>query len=53
MSELVFIKKLVKAWDPDFTKVTPEESRQIAEAKKSGFIVDSDIDWNDLSAFSS
>ena len=24
-----FIKKLVKAWDPDFTKVTPEEAQRI------------------------
>ena len=23
-----FIKKLVKAWDPDFTKVTPEETKR-------------------------
>ena len=39
-----FIKKLVKAGDPDFTKVTPEE------AEESGFVADSDIDWDHLSA---
>ena len=43
-----FIKKLVKAWDPDFTKVTPEEASAIAEAEKSGFIDEADIDWDDL-----
>ena len=37
-----FIKKLVLAWDPDFTKVTPEEAEQ------SGFINESDIDWDNL-----
>lgn len=42
------IKKLVRAWDPDFTKVTPEEARQIAEAEKSGFIDEDEIDWNNL-----
>lgn len=44
-----FIKKLVKAWDPDFTKVTPEEERQIEAAEKSGFIAEDDIDWDNLS----
>lgn len=43
-----FIKKLVKAWDPDFTKVTPEESREIAEAEASGFVDETEIDWNNL-----
>lgn len=45
-----FIKKLVKAWDPDFTKVTPEEARQIGAAEQSGFIAEEDIDWDDLDA---
>lgn len=44
-----FIKKLVKAWDPDFTKVTPEEAKRIETAENSGFIADSDIDWDNLS----
>lgn len=43
-----FIKKLVKAWDPDFTKVTPEEAQRIQAAEESGFIADSDIDWDHL-----
>lgn len=45
-----FIKKLVKAWDPDFTKVTPEEEKQIEAAEKSGFIAEDDINWDNLSA---
>ena len=44
-----FIKKLVLAWDPDFTKVTEEEAKQLEEAEKSGFVDESDIDWNNLS----
>ena len=44
-----FIKKLVRAWDPDFTKVTPEEARQIAQAEESGFVDEDEIDWDDLS----
>lgn len=46
-----FIKKLVRAWDPDFTKVTPEEARRIEDAENSGFIADSEIDWDNLGAF--
>lgn len=45
-----FIKKLVRAWDPDFTKVTPEEARRIEAAESSGFVADSDIDWDNLGA---
>jgi hypothetical protein len=31
---LEFIKKLVLAWDPDFTKVTSSEREELAEAEK-------------------
>lgn len=41
-----FIKKLVLAWDPDYTKLTAEEARQLDEAEQSGFVDDSEIDWS-------
>ena len=47
-----FIKRLVKAWDPDFTKVTPDEATRIATAERSGFVNESDIDWDNLEAYS-
>ena len=44
------IKKLVLAWDPDFTKVTPEESKYLEEAEhnfENGDIVSHDeINWD-------
>ena len=43
-----FIKKLVLAWDPDFTKVTPEEAKRMEEAEKSGFVDADQIDWETL-----
>jgi len=43
-----FVKRLVLAWDPDFTKVTPDEARQLDEAEKSGFLADEEIDWDSL-----
>ena len=51
--ELAFetIKRFVLAWDPDFTKVTPEERRRIDEAEASGFIDDDEIDWDNLDKY--
>ena len=46
-----FIKKLVLAWDPDFTKVTPDEAASMDEAEKSGFIPEEEIDWNHLEKY--
>ena len=43
-----FIKKLVLAWDPDFTKVTAEEAKRIASAENSGFVDSEDIDWDSI-----
>lgn len=45
-----FIKKLVLAWDPDFTKVTPEEADRISEAEASGFVDEADVDWESIGA---
>lgn len=45
------IKKMVLAWDPDFTKVTPEEALQIKEAEESGFIAEDEIDWEHLEKY--
>ena len=45
------IKKLVLAWDPDFTKTTPAEAAQIAAAEAGEFIEDSEIDWNNLNKY--
>lgn len=47
---LEFIKKLVLAWDPDYTKVTPEERKALEEAEKdiaeNGTISHDDINWD-------
>ena len=46
-----FIKKLVLAWDPDFTKVTSEEASKISSAENSGFVNETEIDWDNLETF--
>lgn len=44
------VKKLVLAWDPDFTKVTPQEAEALKEAelnfKNGDFVTESDINWD-------
>ncbi len=41
------IKKLVLAWDPDFTKVTPQERRALEEAEADPeTFTDEDINWD-------
>lgn len=45
------VKRLVLAWDPDFTKVTPEEAARLQAAENSGFISEQDIDWDDLAKY--
>ena len=47
-----FIKKLVRAWDPDFTQVTPQEAKELEEAEASGFVDEEDVDWGNLSRYS-
>lgn len=43
-----FIKKPVLSWDPDYTKVTPDEKEKIDVAEKSGYVRYDDIDWDNL-----
>ena len=43
-----FVKKLVLAWDPDFTKATPDEAMKIKAAEESGFVADEDIEWDKI-----
>ena len=45
-----FIKKLLLAWDPDFTKLTAEEEKALFAAEQDEFLDESEIDWNNLSA---
>lgn len=39
------IKKLVLAWDPDFTKLTPEEAEQLQTAEADALVDDAEVDW--------
>ncbi len=44
---LEFIKKLVLAWDPDFTKLTPFERSELEKALEDNETVShNDINWD-------
>lgn len=45
------VKKLVLAWDPDFTRVTDEEAAHMEAAEASGFVSADEIDWNNLDRY--
>lgn len=45
------VKRFVLAWDPDYTKLTPQEEKELEEAKNGEYISANDIDWNDLSKY--
>ena len=44
------LKRLVQAWDPDYTKLTPVEAERVAKAKSEiendKLVGHNDIDWN-------
>ena len=41
-----FIKRLVLAWDPDYTKLTPSEAIRLESAENGDYINAEDIDWD-------
>ena len=44
------LKKLILAWDPDFTKLTPAEAKALREAEaqieRGETVSDDEIDWD-------
>lgn len=41
------LKRIVLAWDPDFTKLTPKERKELEEAEADPeFISMDNIDWD-------
>ena len=44
-----FIKRLVLAWDPEYTKLTPAERKKLEAAEQridnGEYVNDCDIDW--------
>lgn len=45
---LELIKRLVLAWDPDFTRLTPTERQKLEEAENGEYVNLEDLDWEDM-----
>ena len=39
---------MLRAWDPDYTKLTADEETALQAAEDSGFLSESEIDWDHL-----
>lgn len=48
---LELLKRIVLAWDSDYTKLTPKESKELVEAENSGYIDETEIDWDNLEKY--
>ena len=42
------VKKFILAWDPDYTKLTPQEYAELEIARNDEYISGNDIDWDHL-----
>ncbi len=42
------VKRLVLAWDPDFTKLTPDERSRLEAAEEGEYIDSENIDWDNF-----
>lgn len=45
------LKRIVLAWDPDYTKLTDKEAKELEGAEKSGYIDADKIDWDNLKKY--
>ncbi len=48
---LEMLKRIVLAWDPDYTRLTPSEAAELKEAEASGYIDENELDWNNLDKY--
>nr|CRY93944.1 hypothetical protein [uncultured prokaryote] len=44
-------KRIVLAWDSDYTKLTPKEAKELTEAENSGYVDEEEIDWDNLEKY--
>lgn len=43
-----YCENILKAWDPDFSKVAPGEAKRVRAAEESGFVSEDEIDWENI-----
>ena len=50
-NDILDSKKLVLAWDPDYTKLTDNEKASLEKAKSEPSFNSIDIDWNNIDKY--
>ncbi len=45
------LRRIILAWDPDYTKLTPSEAAGLEDAEESGYIDVDEIDWDNLAKY--
>ncbi len=45
------LRRIVLAWDPDYTKLTPAESKELEKAMSGEYYDADDIDWEHLERY--
>ena len=45
------VKRIVLAWDPDYTRLTKQEEKDLAEAENGEYISDSEVDWDNIDKY--
>lgn len=50
-NKIRLVKRCVLAWDPDYTKLTPQELKELENAKNSEYVPANEIDWDNLNKY--
>jgi len=45
------LRRLILAWNPDYTKLTDFERKSLEEAENGEYIDEDDIDWDNLEKY--
>lgn len=48
---LNLLERIILAWDPDYTKLTLSEKKELEEAENDEFIDQDNIDWENLKSY--
>jgi hypothetical protein len=45
------LNRLIKAWDPDYTKLTPSEKKELEQAENDEYFSEEEIEWDNLEKY--
>jgi hypothetical protein len=45
------LSRLIKAWDPEYIKLTPSEKRELEQAENEEYFSEDEIEWDNLEKY--